>query len=124
MQLKLLPNTFGILKFEPPQTFPVWLGQAEIFFVAQTEDEYSIICPQQHIPANIEYSKNWRCFRADGDLEFDEIGVVAKLSKPLADAGMSIFLVSTHDRDYVFVQDDDLQKAIDIYTAINFSVNV
>lgn len=122
MQLKLLPDTFGIMKLEPPQAFPAWLGQAEIFFVAQTEDEYSIMCPQQHIPASIDYSKNWRCFRADGELEFDEIGVVAKLSKPLADAGSSIFLVSTHDRDYVFVNEDDLQKAIEIYRDIDFRV--
>lgn len=122
MQLKLLPDTFGILKLEPPQAFPTWLVQAEIFFVAQTEDEYSIMCPQKHIPAGFDYSKNWRCFRADSDLEFDEVGVVAKLSKPLADAGLSIFLVSTHDRDYVFVQEDDLQQAIGIYRDIDFRV--
>lgn len=122
MQLKLLPDTFGILKLQPPQAFPTWLGQADIFFVAQTEDEYSILCPQKMIPEGIDYSANWRCFRADGDLEFDEVGVVAKLSKPLADAGLSIFLVSTHDRDYVFVQADNLQKALLIYGNIGFQI--
>lgn len=122
MQLKLLPDTFGIMKLEPPQAFPAWLAEAEIFFMAQTEDEYSIICPQKHIPENVNCSANWRCFRADGDLEFDEIGVVAKLSKPLADVGLSIFLVSTHDRDYVFVRNEDLQKAVEIYTTLAFIV--
>jgi hypothetical protein len=122
MQLKLSPDIFGIMKLEPPQPFPTWLGQAEIFFVAKTEDEYSIICPEQHIPVGIAYSKNWHCFRADGDLEFDEVGVVAKLSKPLADANLSIFLVSTHDRDYVFVRDADLQKAVEIYRTLGFTI--
>lgn len=122
MQLKLLPDTFGIMKLEPQQSFPTWLGQGQTFFVAQTQDEYSIMCLQKVIPEDSDYSANWRCFRADGDLEFDEIGVVAKLSKPLADAGLSIFLVSTHDRDYVFVHADNLQKALLIYGNIGFHI--
>lgn len=99
MQLKLLPETFGILKLTPPQPFPAWLSAASVFFVAQTEDEFSVMCPQQLIPAGIECSHNWHCLRAHGDLAFDEVGVVARLSQPLAEAGLSLFLVSTHDRD-------------------------
>lgn len=115
MQLKLLPETFGILKLTPPQPFPAWLSAASVFFVAQTEDEFSVMCPQQIIPAEITYSPNWRCLRAHGELAFDEVGVVARLSQPLAEAGLSLFLVSTHDRDYVFVRSDDLPHALDIY---------
>lgn len=124
MNLKLLPEKFGILKLTPPQDFPTWLGQASVFFVAQTDDEYSIMCPQAVIPAGIEYSANYRCFRADGDLEFDEVGVVARLSQPLADAGLSLFLVSTHDRDYVFVAESDLDQAQAIYQDNNITIRV
>ncbi|MBI1258651.1 MAG: ACT domain-containing protein [Chloroflexi bacterium] len=122
MQLKLLPDAFGILKLTPPQPFPDWLAAASVFFVAQTEDEYSIMCPQAVIPAGINYSRDWRCLRAHGDLAFDEIGVVARLSRPLADAGLSLFLISTHDRDYVFVQSHDLEHAFEIYRNQGFSV--
>lgn len=123
MNLKLLPEKFGILKLTPPQDFPIWLGQARVFFVAQTDDEFSIMCPQDIIPAGIEYSADYRCFRADGDLEFDEVGVVARLSKPLADAGLSLFLVSTHDRDYVFVAESDLVQAYAIYHNNGFGIS-
>jgi uncharacterized protein len=122
MKLKLLPETFGIMKLQPPQPFPSWLAQAEVFFVAQTEDEFSIICPQKIIPVGTDYSAEWSCLRADGDLEFDEVGIVAKLSKPLADANLSIFLVSTYDRDYVFVHADNLQKVLSIYVDIGFHI--
>jgi len=122
MKLRLLPDTFGILKLTPPQDFPVWLGQARVFFVAQTSDEYSIFCPEDVIPEGIDYSGGYRCLRADGDLAFDEVGVVAKLSQPLADAGLSLFLVSTHDRDYVFVHRNDLHEALQIYRAKGFTV--
>lgn len=90
--------------------------------IAQTEDEYSIVCPQEAIPADMAYDADWRCLRVDGDLAYNEIGVVARVSKPLADAGMSLFLVSTHDRDYVFVADKDLQRAIDVYKSSGFEI--
>jgi hypothetical protein len=122
VQLKLLPDTFGILKLKPPQPFPAWLADVSVFFVAQTEDEFSIICPQQHIPAGIDFSRDWRCLRAHGNLAFDEVGVVARLSKPLANAGLRLFLVSTHDRDYVFVQSDDLDHALSIYRDNGFTL--
>lgn len=122
MKLRLIPDLFGILKLVPPQAFPHWLASADLFFVAQTEDEYSIMCPQQHIPSDIPYDADWRCFRVDGDLAFDEVGVVARVSKPLADQGLSLFLVSTHDRDYVFVAQSDLSHAIEIYRAADFEV--
>ncbi|MGB7342155.1 MAG: ACT domain-containing protein [Phototrophicaceae bacterium] len=122
MQLKRLAQKFGILKLTPPQAFPEWLGQAEVFFIARTSDEYSIMCPQAIIPDGIAYSADYYCLRADGDLAFDEVGVVARLSKPLADAQISLFLVSTHDRDYVFVHEDDLQQALTIYCQHGVSI--
>lgn len=122
MRLRLLTEPFGILKLKPPQSFPAWLTTADTFFVAQTEDEYSIMCPQKHIPQELDYDADWRCMRVDGDLAFDEIGVVARVSKPLADAGMSLFLVSTHDRDYVFVAQADLSRATKIYGDAGFDV--
>src|SRR5690242_4005244 len=123
MHLRLLPDSFGVLKLQPPQPFPVWLNDAPIFFIAQTEDEYSIMCPQILIPEGVIYSADYRCLRVDGDLAFDEIGVVARVSKPLADAGLSLFVVSTHDRDYVLVRQDGLETAIATYQAIGVSIS-
>jgi hypothetical protein len=122
LHLKLLADSFAVLKLPQPQTFPAWLAGVTPFFVAQTEDEFSVMCPQQHIPAAVGASRDWRCLRADGDLAFDEVGVVARLSKPLADAGLSLFLVSTHDRDYVFVHGDHLDTALTIYRDGGFTV--
>lgn len=122
MQLRLLPEIFGIAKLAPPQPFPLWLHDASLFFIARTTDEYSIMCPQQYIPETVTYSPDYRCLRVDGDLAFDEIGVVARVSKPLADAGLSLFLVSTHDRDYVLVRQADLTAALEVYQQAGFVV--
>ncbi|HEX2622115.1 MAG TPA: ACT domain-containing protein [Phototrophicaceae bacterium] len=122
MHLRLLPELFGIAKLQPPQLFPDWLSQSPLFFIAQTEDEYSIMCLEHFIPETISCNRGYRCLRVDGDLAFDEIGVVARVSKPLADAGLSLFLVSTHDRDYVLVHQNDLTTALEIYREADFIV--
>ena len=123
MHLRLLADLFGVVKLTPPQPFPVWLNGASIFFVSQTEDEYVIMCPQDLIPGEISANKGHRCLRVEGDLAFNEVGVVAGVSKPLADAGISLLLISTHDRDYVLVHQRDLTAAIDIYQKAGFTVD-
>lgn len=119
---KLLAETFGILKLPPTHPFPDWLRDGSVFFVARTEDEFSVMCPQAFIPAGLIYSAGWRCLRVHGDLAFDEVGVAARISRPLAEAGLSIFVVSTHDRDYVFVAQADLVTAVTIYEQVGFNV--
>jgi hypothetical protein len=122
MHLRLLADPFGIIKLTPPQAFPAWLSGAPMFFVSQTEDEYSIMCPQHLIPEDVPANKDYRCLRVEGDMTLDAVGVVAGVSKPLADAGLSLFLISTHDRDYVLVHQRDLPKAIDVYQQAGFTV--
>lgn len=122
MQLRLLPDLFGIIKLTPPQPFPNWLGEASIFFTARTEDEFSIMCPQHIIPDTITYNGGYRCWRVEGDMTLESVGVVAGVSKPLADAGLSLFLVSTHDRDYVLVHGRDLETSADIYQKAGFTL--
>ena len=122
LTLKLLEPHFGILKLPPTQPFPDWLAAAQVYFVARTADELSVMCPETHIPPDVTYSAGWRCLRVDGDLAFDEVGVAARLARPLAEAGLSIFVVSTHDRDYVLVAEADLAKVIFVYQGSGFKV--
>ncbi len=122
LKLKLLPDVFGILKLPSAQPFPNWLTHVPVFFVARTEDEFSIMCPQRYIPFGVDYNAGWSCLRVDGDLAFDEVGVAARLSRPLADAGLSIFVVSTHDRDYVLVAEKDIQAAFSAYENVGFKI--
>ncbi len=58
--------------------------------------------------------KDWRAFKLEGDLGLESVGVIAALSQPLADAGISIFNVSTYETNYVLVEDKNLKKAIEV----------
>ena len=55
-------------------------------------------------------------FRIDGSFELDETGVIASVSVPLAEAGISIYVVSTYDTDYFLVKDSEIENAITVLT--------
>jgi hypothetical protein len=40
------------------------------------------------------------------------VGVLAAVAGPLADAGISLFVVSTHDTDYVLVKEASAERAL------------
>jgi hypothetical protein len=46
-------------------------------------------------------------------LEFDQVGILASLAQPLAQAGISLFVVSTYDTDYLLVKQDRLESALE-----------
>jgi len=122
MKLKLLCPEFSVCKFSPKSKIPLWALESEYVFLSRTSDELSVLCPTIIIPLSVRSDRGWRCFRVDGDLEFEQIGVVSTVSTPLANAGISLFLVSTHDRDYVFLRQEKLTKAIEIYKDQKFQI--
>jgi uncharacterized protein len=110
--LAVLPENFGICHFGKNAPIPDWARHNSGFFsVTKTQDELSIVCPQEAIPENIMAEKNWKAFRLEGPLDMYSVGVIAALSKPLAEAGISIFNISTYATDYILVEEKNLEKA-------------
>jgi hypothetical protein len=58
----------------------------------------------------------WRAFRVQDPIVMTLIGVVAALASPLADAGISIFAISTFDTDYILFHEPDFAAAIGALT--------
>jgi hypothetical protein len=48
----------------------------------------------------------------EGELKLQEVGVLASLAQPLADAGIPMFVVSTFNTDYIFVMEENLVNAV------------
>lgn len=84
----------------------------DFLFLAKTDKELSVVCETKKVPENtINREDGWTAFRAAGSLEFSLVGILADLSHCLADAGISIFAVSTYDTDYILVKKDNWDKA-------------
>ncbi len=81
-------------------------------FFARTDREISLVCPASACPENaLNREDGWRCFRLPGPLDFSLVGILAKITGRLRDAGIPVFAVSTFDTDYVLVKSSDAQRA-------------
>ena len=84
----------------------------DFLFLSKTDKELSVVCETAKVQENtINREDGWMAFRVEGSLEFSLVGILADLSHCLADAGISIFAVSTYDTDYILVKKDNWDKA-------------
>ena len=74
------------------------------------------------MPEGVLCERGWAGLKVEGPLDFSLTGVLASLAQPLAEAGISIFAVSTYDTDYVLVKGGDLERAVAVLTQEKFDV--
>ncbi|OGZ18713.1 MAG: hypothetical protein A2175_00285 [Candidatus Nealsonbacteria bacterium RBG_13_42_11] len=112
--LSVLPEKLGICHLNKNTPIPDWSKDISFCSITRTSDELSIVCPQEKIPGGVLFEEDWRAFKLEGDVELSSVGVIASLAKPLAEAGISIFNVSTYETNYVLVEDKNLEKAKEV----------
>ena len=111
MTLDLLPGSFAVCRLEPDDIAPPWATAGAFSSITRTPHELSIVCASEHVPAAVAAEREFRALAVRGPLAFSLVGIVAELAGVLAAKSISIFVVSTHDTDYLFVRDADLEAA-------------
>ena len=106
-----MPGRYAVCRLAAGAEFPGWAGRSGFSSITRTPNELSIVCATDDVPADAEAERGFRGFAVRGPLDFSLVGIVAALSSPLAAAGISIFVVSTYDTDYLFVREADLDRA-------------
>lgn len=91
---------------------PDWATRGEFFSVTRTSEELSVVCLAAQIPGGISAEKGWRALKVNGPFALSEVGVLAALAAPLADAKVSLFAISTFDTDYLLVSEKQLPAAV------------
>jgi hypothetical protein len=117
LSLSILPETIAICRLPHDAPIPAWAmpDASTLYSITRTTDELSIVCNQELVPpATPMVERNWRAIKVGGPLDFSLTGILASLANPLAEAEISIFAISTFDTDYVLVQDDNFEQAIQI----------
>lgn len=75
---------------------------------------FSLVCAADVVSDGVQVEKDWCAIKVQGPLDFSLTGILLELAKPLAEAGISIFAVSTFDTDYVLVRSNKLSIAIEV----------
>ena len=111
MELKTLPYDLTVCKL-PPAAEPELSG--EIFFLAKTPDELSLVCPEENVPAGTTVREDgWKGFCIPGELDLSLIGVLAGITAVLAREEISVFALSTFNTDYILVKKENYDRARD-----------
>jgi uncharacterized protein len=119
LSLSIIPGLFGVCRLNSKAEIPAWAAGEKLISITRTEDELSIVCAEERIPANAKAERGWNAFKVKGPLDFSLTGVLSELLTPLADAGISIFAISTYDTDYLLVKEEQFEKALSILSALS-----
>ncbi len=122
LHLTLLLGQFAICRLPAGSALPEWATAGAFSTVSWTADETSVVCEQASVPAGIKSDAGWRAFKVAGPMDFSLTGILLSIAKPLADAEIGIFAVSTFDTDYVLVKETSLETAVDALTEFGHAV--
>ena len=94
-------------------------------FTGRTDEEKSLVCPVELVPDNATARDDgWRAFRISVQMDFALIGILARISKILADHGIGIFAVSTFDTDYILTKEENFEKALAALAQEGYGISV
>jgi len=116
----VLPERLAVCRAAPAaEVKPSWL-EGEFSAIVRTGDELSIVCSDAlvakmlvaTVASEFKIERGWVALKLEGPVPFSMTGVLASFVRPLAEARIPIFAVSTFDTDYVLVKHENVEQAI------------
>ena len=104
------PERLAIARLAPDAAVPSWCGGAWTT-VSRTRAELSVICAQALVPSNARHERDKVAFGIVGVVPMTTVGLLAALCRALADKSVPVFVVSTHDTDWLLVSAENHAKA-------------
>lgn len=110
MQLSFTPlmHDYAITRLAADAAIPEWLDGPDLTSMTRGDDELSIICRSDRAPDTAD--KGWTALRVDTLAALDEPGVVMAAVTPISSAGLGVFVISTHLRDYLLVRTAEMDR--------------
>ena len=124
LTLTVLPGRYAISKLDAAADLPLWAHEGPFVSITRTPAELSIVCPEDKVPTGVSCVPGWRVLKCEGPLDWALTGIVSSLAEPLAEAGVAIFPIATHDTDYLLVREPQLEHAIHALTAYGHAIRV
>jgi hypothetical protein len=111
VHLALLAGSYAVARL-PRDAEPPPLPDAPIAALVRDRDALTYVGPDADVPPGAEVTPGWRALEVAGPLDLSLTGVLASLADPLRDAGVPIFVVSSHATDFVLVPGERLGDAV------------
>ncbi len=112
IHFSVIEGRWAVVRMSPGDPIPEWvLKNRDFTSITRTHEELSIVCSEEAAPVGGQVEKGWSLLKLHGPFPFDQVGVLASFTQPLADAGIGIFAMSTFDTDYILVKESSLNLA-------------
>ncbi len=105
--MRLIVHTplHAVIQLRPHATVPAWTAGKGFVSITRTATELSIICPESRVPPEFPAARGWTLIELEGPLDFGAVGILHALLTPLAQSGVPVLTMATHDTDFVLVRD-------------------
>jgi uncharacterized protein len=114
LTIHLRTGRYAVSRLASDADIPQWAVSARgLVSITRREDELSVVTMESAVPEGLNTHGGWRLLELEGPFDFSLTGILLSVLRPLAEAGVGIFAISTYDTDVVLVQEYDLEKAID-----------
>lgn len=111
LALLVLEERLAVARLAPDADIPTW-ASGKFTSITRSSEELSIVCDDRSVPREVPAERGWRVLKVRGPIPFETTGVAAALVSPLATAGISVFLISTFDTDYLLVKENRFAEAL------------
>jgi hypothetical protein len=118
--LSVLDDIFAIHSLSEDSSIPAVVLSSDFYFIGKTNDELSLVVKQSLNIDAVETDRDWRVMEVLGPLNLSMIGIMAQISQCLAQAEVSIFVVSTFETDYILVKNQQLEIAVNALTSAGY----
>ncbi|HET6508428.1 MAG TPA: ACT domain-containing protein [Baekduia sp.] len=118
MRIRVLEGGYAVCRLGAlEETPPTPERGAGFWSLTEVGEERSLVCLEDLVDGawadGATVVRGWRILEVLGPLDLGLTGVMAALAAPLADAGVPIFPIATHDTDWILVPGAQLGVALD-----------
>ena len=114
LNFRLLPDLYAVCRLSDDTGLHHRVRDLTFFTIVRTPGSLTLVCDQATAIAGKtgDCEFNWRCLEIEGPFEFNEIGILAEVCGSLATAGISVFVISAFETDYILVKNDRLDAVL------------
>jgi uncharacterized protein len=123
VKLYVLDELYAVARCDPDGGIPRWATVGSFWSATRSDSELSVVCRQDDVPADVSAERGWCALEVAGPIDFSLTGVVSALVEPLAEAEISIFVLSTFETDYILVREHDLARAVEVLAGAGHEVD-
>ncbi len=110
-ELEFISGRYAICRLDRRTEIPQWAVEGGFLSVTRTEEELSVVCDEKSVPQGVLCVNGYIALKVQGPLDFSLTGILSSISAVLAEAGVSIFALSTYDTDYILLREGDKAAA-------------